>query len=156
MHHNLWYKLLNLGVRGKIIDIIRSMYSQVRTEVFDNNEKYETFTCKLGVMQGKYLSPFLFSIYFTAVWQGRVLAYQYLMWKFYCGCVPMMFLLLFLFVCFLLLPIFQMLHGYPGVKLPRTPQSWYPWQQGNYFIWLYVWIVWIWVSMIAWWINECL
>ena len=49
-----------------------------------------------------------------------------------------------------------MLHGYPGVKLPRTPQSWYPWQQGNYFIWLYVWIVWIWVSMIAWWINECL
>ena len=48
------------------------------------------------------------------------------------------------------------LHGYPGVKLPRTPQSWYPWQQGNYFIWLYVWIVWIWVSMIAWWINECL
>ena len=43
-----------------------------------------------------------------------------------------------------------------GVKLPRTPQSWYPWQQGNYSIWLYVWIVWIWVSRIAWWINDYL
>ena len=42
------------------------------------------------------------------------------------------------------------------VKLPRTPQSWYPWQQGNYFISLYVWIVWIWVSRIAWWINAYL
>ena len=50
----------------------------------------------------------------------------------------------------------RMLHGYPGVKLPRTPQFWYPSQQGNYSIWLYVWIVWIWVSGIAWWINEYL
>ena len=63
VHDNLWYKLLNLGVQGKIIDIIRSMYSQVRTKVFNNNEKSETFTCKLGVTQGECLSPFLFSMY---------------------------------------------------------------------------------------------
>ena len=63
VHDNLWYKLLNLGVQGKIIDIIRSMYSQVRTKVFNNNEKSETFTCKLGVRQGECLSPFLFSMY---------------------------------------------------------------------------------------------
>ena len=44
VHGNLWYKLLNLGVRGKIIDIIRFMYSQVRTKVFKNNETSETFT----------------------------------------------------------------------------------------------------------------
>ena len=35
VHDNLWYKLLNLGVHGKIIDIIRSMNSQVRTKVFN-------------------------------------------------------------------------------------------------------------------------
>ena len=63
VHDNLWYKLLNLGVQGKIIDIIHSMYSQVRTKVFNNNEKSETFTCKLGVRQGECLSPFLFSMY---------------------------------------------------------------------------------------------
>ena len=27
VHDNLWYKLLNLGVQRKIIDIIRSMYT---------------------------------------------------------------------------------------------------------------------------------
>ena len=64
VHDNLWYKLLNLGVRGKkIIDIIRSMYSQVRTKVFNDNKKYETFTYKLGVRQGDCLSTFLFSMY---------------------------------------------------------------------------------------------
>ena len=63
VHDNLWYKLLNLGVHGKIIDIVRSMYSQVRNKVFNNNEKSETFTCKLGVRQGECLSPFLFSLY---------------------------------------------------------------------------------------------
>ena len=36
----------------------------------------------------------------------------------------------------------RMLHRDLGVKLPRTPQSWYPWEQGNYFILLYGWIVW--------------
>ena len=35
VHDNLWYKLLNLGVHGKIIDIICSMYSQVWTKVFN-------------------------------------------------------------------------------------------------------------------------
>ena len=63
MHDNLWYKLLNLGVQGKIIDIIRAMYRHVRTKVFNNNEKSETFTCKLDVRQGECLSPFLFSMY---------------------------------------------------------------------------------------------
>ena len=63
VHDNLWYKLLNVGVRGKMIDIICFMYSQVRTNVFNNNEKSETFKCKLGVRQGECLSPFLFSMY---------------------------------------------------------------------------------------------
>ena len=39
------------------------MYSQLRTKVFNNNEKSEPFTCTLGVRQGECLSPFLFSMY---------------------------------------------------------------------------------------------
>ena len=38
VYDNLWYKLLNLGVRGKISDIIRFMYSQVRTKVMKSRK----------------------------------------------------------------------------------------------------------------------
>ena len=63
VHDNLWYKLLKLGLRGKIIHILRSMYSCMKTKVFNNCEKSEPFECKLGVRQGECLSPFLFAMY---------------------------------------------------------------------------------------------
>ena len=67
VHDILWYKLLNLGARGKTIDIIRFMYSQIRTKVFNNDEESETLTCKLGVRQCECLSPFLFSMYMSMI-----------------------------------------------------------------------------------------
>ena len=34
---NIWYKLLNYGVRGKIFDVIRSMYENIKFRVkYDN------------------------------------------------------------------------------------------------------------------------
>ena len=34
---NLWYKLVKLGLRGKILNILKSMYSSVKSRVkFDN------------------------------------------------------------------------------------------------------------------------
>ena len=63
VHDNLWYKLLKLGLRGKIIHILCSMYSCMKTNVFNNCEKSEPFECKLGVRQGECLSPFLFAMY---------------------------------------------------------------------------------------------
>lgn len=59
----LWYKLIKEGVRGKILDIIKSMYNAVKSKVKHENALSEAFTCNIGVRQGECLSPFLFSMY---------------------------------------------------------------------------------------------
>ena len=60
---NVWYKLLKIGVRGKMLDIIKSMFSIVKSEIKYTNNVSETFICNIGVRQGERLSPFLFSMY---------------------------------------------------------------------------------------------
>ena len=59
---NLWYKLLKLGVRGKMFNI-QSIYSTVKSKVRGPKSITDSFECKLGVRQGESLSPFLFSMY---------------------------------------------------------------------------------------------
>ena len=59
---NLWLKLIELGIRGKILNVIMSMYNNVKSKVKFNNEKGEEFRCYTGVRQGECLSPFLFSM----------------------------------------------------------------------------------------------
>jgi len=49
----IWYKLIKYGVRGKMLDIIKSMYEHVRSRVKYNNTLSEDFRCVLGVRQGK-------------------------------------------------------------------------------------------------------
>ena len=60
---NLWNKLLKLGVRGKMFNIIQSIYSTVKSKVRGPKSIIDSFECTLGVWQGESLSPFLFSIY---------------------------------------------------------------------------------------------
>ena len=60
---NLWFKLIKLGVRGKILNVIMSMYNNVKSKVEFNNEKGEEFICHTGVRQGECLSPYLFSMF---------------------------------------------------------------------------------------------
>ena len=60
---NLWLKLLKCGVKGKMLNIIISMYQCVKTFVFVNGEKSTPIISRLGVRQGECLSPFLFAIY---------------------------------------------------------------------------------------------
>ena len=60
---NVWYKLLKIGVRGKMLDIIKSMYSIVKSKIKYKNNVSEAFICSIGVRQGECLSPFLFSMY---------------------------------------------------------------------------------------------
>ena len=59
---NLWYKLIKLGLRGNIMNIIKSTYSCVKSRVRYENKLSEEFTCMLGVEQGECLFPFLFSM----------------------------------------------------------------------------------------------
>ena len=59
----IWYKLIKIGVRGKILNIIMSMYKHVKSKVKINNSIIIGFECNLGVRQGECLSPFLFAMY---------------------------------------------------------------------------------------------
>jgi len=67
----LWYKLNMNGVSGKLINIIRNMYSKIKLCVRDysknltggTHETPEYFTSYAGVFQGESLSPFLFSMF---------------------------------------------------------------------------------------------
>ena len=59
----LWFNLIKQGVRGKILSVMRGMYSSVKSRVKYQNELSTDFDCYLGVRQGECLSPFLFSMY---------------------------------------------------------------------------------------------
>ena len=63
----IWYKLIKLGVRGKMLNVVKSIYEQVKSKVKYNGSLSETFDCYLGVRQCECLSPFLFSIYINDV-----------------------------------------------------------------------------------------
>ena len=41
----IWYKLIKYGVRGKMLDIIKSMYDHVRSSVKYNNTLSDDFSC---------------------------------------------------------------------------------------------------------------
>ena len=59
----LWFKLIKLGVRGKLLDIIKSFYTSVKSRVKHEKFLNELFKCNIGVSQGECLSPFLFAMY---------------------------------------------------------------------------------------------
>ena len=59
----LWYKLIKIGVRGRMLDIIKSVYTSVKSRVKNNNILSESFSCSIGVRQGECLSSFLFAMY---------------------------------------------------------------------------------------------
>ena len=59
----LWKKMLNNGIDGKILCLIKNMYSTAKSCVALNGCLSEYFPCQIGVRQGENLSPLLFSIY---------------------------------------------------------------------------------------------
>ena len=60
---NLWFKLIQQGVDGKMLTIIRSLYNDVKCCVKYNNVLSDFFMCKNGLFQREVLSPILFSMY---------------------------------------------------------------------------------------------
>ena len=59
--------LIKYGVRGKILDIVASMYRDVKSKVKFNNKLSDEFSCMTGVRQGKCLSPILFAMYINDI-----------------------------------------------------------------------------------------
>lgn len=59
----IWYNIIKIGIRGKILNVIKPMYELVKSRVKLNDVVSEGFESNLGVRQGEYLSPFLFAVY---------------------------------------------------------------------------------------------
>ena len=59
----LWQKLVNSGVNGSILTIVKYMYEKAKSCVKVEDICSEYFQCGCGVRQGENLSPLLFSIY---------------------------------------------------------------------------------------------
>jgi len=64
---NLWFKLIKLGIRGSMLNIVKSMNNNVKSRVKFMNELSDSFHCNLGVRQGKCLSPFLFAMFLNDI-----------------------------------------------------------------------------------------
>ena len=60
-------KLVKLGLRGEILNILKSMYSSVKSRVKFDNKLGNEFCCNLGVRQGESLAPLLFSFYLNDI-----------------------------------------------------------------------------------------
>lgn len=59
----LWYKLYNLGIRGKMWRVLKNMYINVESSVLLGNNKTEWFKIMVGLRQGCVLSPLLFNLF---------------------------------------------------------------------------------------------
>ena len=59
----LWQKLLNENVDGKIINVVKNMYSQAKSCVAVDGSLSDIFKVDIGVRQGENLSPVLFSFF---------------------------------------------------------------------------------------------
>ena len=61
----LWYKMAKVGIKGKFMTIVKNMYESVKSCVFMNGMKSESFISLVGVRQGENLSPLLFSSFIS-------------------------------------------------------------------------------------------
>ena len=61
--NGLWYKLWDVGIRGKMWRVIKQMYEESKSMVFLDGERSEAFNEEQGVAQGCSLSPILFSVF---------------------------------------------------------------------------------------------
>lgn len=59
----LWQKLIKENINGKCLNIIKNLYSNIKSQVVTSHGSTEFFKCSTGVRQGENLSPFLFSIF---------------------------------------------------------------------------------------------
>ena len=59
----LWGKLLNSGVNGKVLRVIRDMYAKAKSCVKTRHGLSQFFVSNVGLRQGENLSPVLSSLF---------------------------------------------------------------------------------------------
>ena len=59
--------MIKSGVDGKLFDIIRSMYENVKLWVNYVGSLSDLFSCDVGLLQGEIISPFLFALFINDV-----------------------------------------------------------------------------------------
>ena len=59
----LWSKILKYNINGKVFNVIKNMYKNIKSCVNVNNQNSAFFQCCRGVRQGENLSPILFSLF---------------------------------------------------------------------------------------------
>ena len=55
--------MLKLSRIGKLLNVIMSMYSKLKACVRLDSNYSDIFTCNVELVQGDYLTPFLYSLY---------------------------------------------------------------------------------------------
>jgi len=68
-HLHLFYSLLNGNLHGRMINLLRNMYSNLKSCVLINGSLSEDFICSIGTRQGCMISPFLFIFYLNELIQ---------------------------------------------------------------------------------------
>ena len=63
----LWFKLWDMGVKGRIWRVIKKMYESSRSAVLLEGEQSAAFKVEQGVAQGCNLSPILFSVFINGL-----------------------------------------------------------------------------------------
>ena len=66
----LWYKLIKYGVYGKLLKLLRSMYSAVKSCVRRLNTLSDFFSSDIGLFQREIISPILFSFFLNDIEQN--------------------------------------------------------------------------------------
>ena len=61
--NGLWFKLYKCGIRGKMLNIMKSMYCNIKSCVKHLGNKSIFFESLIGLKQGEVLSPLLFSLF---------------------------------------------------------------------------------------------
>ena len=59
----LWLKLMNIGIHGNILNLIKSMYENLEACVRVNGQLTDWFSVESGVRQGDNLAPTLFAVF---------------------------------------------------------------------------------------------
>ena len=59
----LWHKLVQSNISGRVLRVLKNLYSGIKSCVLLNGSRSDFFSCMTGVRQGENLSPFLFSIF---------------------------------------------------------------------------------------------